>query len=190
MSETRKAIYLLVSAGLHVLAAVVIVFLSQSSEHVYEDIEVTSYVTPVAKSSESKSVKPVLHKINEIAEKTKEVKNENNIQTGNGSANSEGTSEELAQDSAITAPAVLITRIKANRTEAARQADFSGIAQVELVVSSDGSVKDAKLRNSLPYGLDEVALRLARESKFKPAMVNNKPVASAILFKVRFESEK
>lgn len=170
------------------LAAVIVMFLAQPTEQVYENIEVTSYVTPIVKPNESNIEKSQPQKIHDIADKSKELSNE--TKTPVGGTSHEAIAEELASDGMITSPAVLLTKTKANRTEAARQADYSGVAQVELVIGSDGMVKNAKLRNSLPYGLDEVALRIARESKFKPAMINNKPVASAILFKVRFESEK
>lgn len=171
------------------LAAAIVMFLAQPTGKVYDNIEVTSsYVTPITKPNENKLEKPKSQKITEIADQSKELSNE--PKTPVGGTSHEEIAEELAADGAITRPAALITKTKANRTEAARQADYSGVAQVELIVGSDGNVKNAKLRNSLPYGLDEVALRIARESKFRPAMINNKPVASAILFKVRFESEK
>ena len=171
------------------LAAAIVMLLAQSSNHIYENIEVTSYVTPTAKSLDHKFQKAQVHKLNNLSDKSKVNTNDSAVSAGVGTTHEE-ISEELAADSAITSPAKLLTKAKANRTEAARQADYSGVAQVELVVSSDGTVKDAKLRNNLPYGLDDVALKVARESKFKPAMINNRPVASAILFKVRFESEK
>lgn len=170
------------------LAAAIIMLLANPTDYVYENIEVTSYVTPIVKPHDSKLEKTKPEKINDLADKSKEISNDARVPVGGTSR--EEIAEELASDSAITSPAVLLTKTKANRTEAARRADYSGIAQVELVVGSNGEVRSAKLRNTLPYGLDEVALNLARESKFKPAMVDNKPVASAILFKVRFESEK
>lgn len=169
-------------------AAAIIMLLANPTDQIYENIEVTSYVTPIVKPNDSKLEKPKPERVNELADKSKELSNE--TKTPIGGTSHEQIAEELASDAAITTPAVLLTKTKANRTEAARRADYSGVAQVELVVGSDGQVRSAKLRNSLPYGLDEVALNLARESKFKPAMVDNKPVASAILFKVRFESEK
>ncbi|MES2801353.1 MAG: energy transducer TonB [Bdellovibrionota bacterium] len=190
MSGSRKLQFLVLSVSIHVLAVVVIAFLANSSEQVYENIEVTSYVTPVAKTNESKPAtkqeKPKIEKLNpQTAEE-----DASNSKNPSADIAHQDIVEELAKDSEITTPAVLLTKTKANRTEAARKADFSGISQVELVVGQDGQVQSVKLRNSLPYGLDEVALNLAKESKFKPAMVDNKPVASAILFKVRFESEK
>ena len=191
MTGSRKVSFIFLSAVLHLVAVAVVMFLAQPSEVIYENIEVTSYVTPRPKSDEVKSAMPQPVKPSAVPET---LANSQDTATkpqpaAAGTDNAEPASEELAADGAITSPAALITKIKANRTEAARQADFSGIAQIELVIGSDGTVKNAKLRNSLPYGLDEVALKLARESKFRPAMVNNKPVASAILFKVRFESE-
>lgn len=193
MTGSRKAIFILLSAALHLLAVSVVMFLAQPSETVYENIEVTSYVTPALKSDAVKAVKPQPAKSPAAPELSSSASANDELNKQQMSAdnevNSESFSEELASDGTITTPAALLTKITANRTEAARKADFSGVSQIEIVVGSDGRVKNAKLKNSLPFGLDEVALKLVRESKFRPAMVNNKPVASAILFKVRFESE-
>lgn len=190
MSETRKWLYLLISGGFHMLAAVLVVFLVRTSEPIFENVEITSYVTPDQKSNQGLKIKNKSHKINELTDKIIGTQNTENTSSGQTSHENGENTEDLAAEGAITAPAVLVSQVKANRTEAARQADYSGVAQIELVVGSDGNVKNAKLRNNLPYGLDEVALKVALDSKFRPAMVNNKPVASAILFKVRFESEK
>ena len=189
MSGSRKYLFLLLSGGFHVLAAVIVMFLAQPTEQVYENIEVASYVTPIPKSNDSKFPKSKPQKIQELAEKPKELTDGTRTSIGAITSHEE-MAEALAGDSEITSPAVLLNKVKANRTEEARKADFSGVAQVELVIGSDGSVRNAKLRNTLPYGLDDVALSVARQSRFKPAMVNSKPVASAVLFKVRFESEK
>lgn len=188
MSGARKFLYISISGGFHMLAVVLIMFLAQPSQKVYENIEVTSYVTPIVKPNENKLEKSKAVKVTEISDRSKELSNE--TKTPIGGTSHEQIAEELAADSVITSPATLLTKTKANRTEAARQADYSGVSQVELVVGPDGLVRNAKLKNSLPYGLDEVALKIARESRFKPAMIDNKAVASAILLKVRFESEK
>jgi outer membrane biosynthesis protein TonB len=188
MTGSRKVIYIFVSAALHVFAVAVVMYLAQPTETVYENIEVTSYVTPRLKSDASTQAKPQPEKAKATPESAAKVNNQDEVakpqSVPGGTEHTEPAAEELASDGAITTPAALLTKIKANRTEAARKADFSGVAQIELVVGSDGRV-----RNALPYGLDEVALKLALASKFRPAMINNKPVASAILFKVRFESE-
>lgn len=189
MSGSRKILFLVLSVSIHILAGLVIAFLASSSDRIYENIEITSYVTPVRKSHAVKQVKsenPKVEKLNpQLVSKSESADTKSALENAQ-----EEIASDLARESEITTPAVLITKTKVNRTEAARKADYSGVSQVELVVGSDGQVKNVKLRNSLPYGLDEVALQLAKDSRFKPAMINNKPVASAILFKVRFESEK
>ena len=189
MSGSRKVTFLALSVIIHVGVAATIAYFTNLPERVYDNIEVTSYVTPTLKSSvEVQKPQPQIKANIETIKPL--VSNEEASDVKSGEAITDASGEALASDSDITSPAVLLTKIKANRTEAARKADYSGISKVEITIGSDGAVKNAKLQNSLPYGLDEVALRLAHESKFKPAMVKNKPVASAILLKVRFESEK
>ncbi|AZZ36895.1 hypothetical protein CIK05_08860 [Bdellovibrio sp. qaytius] len=189
MSVSRRYIFLALSAAIHLAVVVTIGYLANTNEKVYENIEVTSYVTPTLRSSVEVSPpeKQIKH---EKTKSEKSIEPTEAIAVKPSDASETAATETLAQDSEITSAAVLLNKIKANRTEAARKADYSGISKVEMVIGSDGSVKKVKLINSLPYGLDDVALRVAQESKFKPAMVNNKPVASAILFKIRFESEK
>ena len=189
MSASRKVTFLSLSVIIHLGVAVIIAYVTNLPERIYENIEVTSYVTPTLKSSvEVQKTQTQVKAKTEIVKPA--VSNEQASEVKPGEATGEASGEALANDSDITSPAVLLTKIKANRTEAARKADYSGISKVEITIGSDGTVRNVKLQNSLPYGLDEIALRLAQESKFKPAMVKNKPVASAILLKVRFESEK
>lgn len=159
-------------------------------EKIYENIEITSYVSSTLKPATVMSPPPKIEKpkIETVDVSKSEVSELSEKSTENSEVNS--ASGQPASDSEITSPARLLSQIKANRTEAARKADYSGISQIELVIGSDGVVKQAKLRNSLPHGLDAVALDIALKAKFKPAMIDNQPVASAILFKVRFESEK
>lgn len=189
MSGSRKVIFLSLSVIIHLGVVATISYLTNFPEKIYENIEVTSYVTSTHKSSiEVQKTQSQVNAKNEIVKTV--VSNEEASDVKPGEATTDASGEELASDSDITSPAVLLTKIKANRTEAARKADYSGISKVEITIGSDGAVKNVKLQNSLPYGLDEVAFRLAQELKFKPAMIKNKPVASAILLKVRFESEK
>ena len=191
MSGSRKFIFLSISVVIHLAVVAVIFYLTNLPERIYDNIEVTSYVTPTLKSSVE--VQKPQHHVKVKTENSKPlvaVSDEAAADTKPSDAGTGNSGEALASDSEITSPAVLLTKIHANRTEAARKADYSGISKVEITIASDGSVRNVKLQNSLPYGLDDVALKLAHELKFKPAMVKNKPVASAILLKVRFESEK
>ena len=189
MSGSRQLLFIVFSSAIHVVVAVLIVFLANSKvEKIYENIEIASYVTPKLKSSAAVAKAEKIKIENVTPSSTAEQKDATQVEAAKETEEKSG--EQLANEAEITSPAILLTKTKANRTEAARKADYSGVSTVELTIGSDGLVKKVKLRNSLPYGLDEVALRLAQESKFKPAMIKDKPVASAILLKVRFESEK
>lgn len=190
MSASRSVNFLVISVMIHAFVAVTIFYLAKPDpEKVYENIEVYSFVTPKSKSgvTQARPEKPKSENI-KLAKTSSQESTDSETDTDQGSTE-KIASEQLASDAEITTPAKLLTLTKANRTEAARKADYSGVSQVELVIGSDGLVKKVKLRNSLPHGLDDVALRLVQDSKFKPALINNKAVASSILFKVRFESE-
>ncbi|MFN3454018.1 MAG: energy transducer TonB [Pseudobdellovibrio sp.] len=96
--------------------------------------------------------------------------------------------DQVTDTSQITTPAKLISKITAHRTNEARKADYSGTSVLEIIVGQDGTVQDIKLNNSLPYGLDQVALDIARDLKFTPAFINDKPATSKIILKIRFTS--
>jgi protein TonB len=52
-----------------------------------------------------------------------------------------------------------------------------GTVVTRALVGSDGSVKRVQVRNALPDGLTEQAIRAAYELKFEPARKNGEPVA-------------
>jgi TonB family protein len=191
VTKKRFAIFLVLSGGLHMLAVAFLFFMANSGEEriydSYQTIEVASYITPIVKPQEPKLEKPKHEKINEVADGAKEVTNQEKVPVGG--TTHEAIAEELASEGSITAPARLLTAVRANRTEAARRADYSGTSIVELVVGSNGAVKNAKLANHLDHGLDDVALKIARDLKFKPAMINDKAVASRINLKIKFTSK-
>ncbi len=54
---------------------------------------------------------------------------------------------------------------------------IEGTVIVEIVIGTDGNVTRARVVQSVP-GLDEAALRVVYEWKFKPAIKNGKPVAT------------
>lgn len=173
----RLCFFILVSVALHTLVFLGLTSFQDKDEVTKKNIDIVTFTT----KNNSTKANPQKWISSQKNIDLKNLSQENNIET---------YQDTPAIDSEITSPAVLLTKIQANRTEAARKADYAGVAKVEIIIASDGSVQSTKLQNSLPYGLDEVALKLARDLKFKPAMVKNKPVASAILLKVRFESEK
>lgn len=189
MLDKRFHWIILGSIFFHAGAVAVVFLLSSSSEKVYESIEVTSYV------AQKNEVAPTQPKPQETAmtqppATQPETTTEPNSAATDDSADNSAEKLTGASDSEITSPVKLITTVSANRTDAARKADYSGISLVELVVGANGNVLSAKLRNNLLYGLDDVALDVAKKLKFQPARIKDRAVATAILFKIRFESEK
>lgn len=186
MSTKRFVLFIAVSGALHMLGFALLMFFSDPTEKIYESIEVTSYITPIVKPNESRLEKRKYEKLNELADKSKEISDEE--RTPLGGTSHEDIAQALAEESQITTPVKLLTKIKANRTDSARKADYSGTSVVELVVGSNGEVKDAKLSNHLEHGLDDVALDIAKDLKFKPAMIGDKAVATRVNLKIKFTS--
>lgn len=71
-------------------------------------------------------------------------------------------------------------------TDEARNNKVQGAIGMRILVGSDGTVKDARIVNGLPDGLNEEALKAAYEMKFTPAMKDGKPVAFWIRIDMMF----
>lgn len=66
---------------------------------------------------------------------------------------------------------------------AARQLGIEGALRVRLVVDPEGKVTSAVLLNRLGHGLDELALRKAKEIQFEPARdTDDRPVTSVVVW--------
>ena len=61
-------------------------------------------------------------------------------------------------------------------TEAARAKGIQGLVIMSVLVGEDGSVKSVRVVRGLPEGLTEEAMNVARQTKFRPAMKDGKPV--------------
>jgi TonB family protein len=57
---------------------------------------------------------------------------------------------------------------------------------MEILVGEDGSVRDARIIEGLPDGLDEAALRAAYRMRFRPAKKNGLPVEAWVKFNIVF----
>jgi TonB family protein len=71
---------------------------------------------------------------------------------------------------------VPISKAEPDYTEAARQARFSGIVLLRIVIGENGSVRDAKVLSPAPYGLDRQAVAAVLKWRFKPSLKDGKPV--------------
>ncbi len=71
-------------------------------------------------------------------------------------------------------------------TESARKKKLQGTAQLEIVVTQEGNVGDAKVVKGIDPDLDESALDTVRKWKFDPATKDGKPVPVQIDVEVSF----
>jgi len=69
----------------------------------------------------------------------------------------------------------------------AYKANIRGAVRVELLVSEDGEVLDVRATKTLPFGMDAAAVAAARQWRFKPAIVDGRPVRTRgeILFRFK-----
>lgn len=81
---------------------------------------------------------------------------------------------------------VPLNRPKPRYTEAARANAVEGSVRVRVLVGEDGLVKSVRVVSGLPFGLTEEAMNAARETKFKPAMKDGKPVPFWIGLEISF----
>jgi protein TonB len=89
--------------------------------------------------------------------------------------------------SGVTIPQV-IKQVKPAYTADAMRAKVQGTVLVECLVTADGSVGDVQLRRSLDstFGLDQEAVKAARQWRFRPATRLGEPVPVLITIELTF----
>lgn len=87
----------------------------------------------------------------------------------------------------VTVP-VLIRDVKPQYTADAMRAQVQGSVWLECVVLPDGSVGDVRVTRSLDqrFGLDEEAIKAARQWRFRPGMRVGEPVAVMVTIELTF----
>ena len=81
---------------------------------------------------------------------------------------------------------VPLNRLTPRYTEAARANGVQGSVVVRVLVGEDGSVKSVRVVRGLPDGLTEEAMNVARQTKFKRAMKDGKPVPFWVGLEISF----
>jgi protein TonB len=71
-------------------------------------------------------------------------------------------------------------------SEEAKQAKFSGIVEVSLIVEKDGTPSHVQVVKGAGHGLDEKAVAAVRQYRFKPATLMGQPVRVALYVSVNF----
>lgn len=85
-------------------------------------------------------------------------------------------------------PPVPVRQMRPQYTNAAMTARLAGSVIVQCVVMPDGSVGDVRIIRSLDprYGLDEEAVKAARQWRFRPGTLNGEPVPVRITIELSF----
>jgi len=86
----------------------------------------------------------------------------------------------------VSAPE-LTYRVAPEFTEQARKAKFMGIVLVSLIVDPDGKPQNVHVLRGVGMGLDQKAVAAVGKYKFKPAMLDGKPVPVALNVEVNFQ---
>ena len=81
--------------------------------------------------------------------------------------------------------------ISKNYPEAAKLNAIEGTVKVKILVDALGKSTRPRLVTKLGYGLDALALRLARKLRFEPALdTSNRPVAATVVWTFQFTLPK
>lgn len=91
----------------------------------------------------------------------------------------------------VSLPSV-VNEVKPQYTSAAMDAKIQGSVWLECVVNAAGDIDDVKVTRSLDptYGLDDEAVKAAKQWKFKPGLKDGKPVSVAITLELTFKLKK
>lgn len=83
---------------------------------------------------------------------------------------------------------VLIRKVEPKYTPEAMRAKIQGIVEIEAVIGVNGQITEQRIHKSLDraFGLDEEAMRVARQWVFRPARANGKPVAMIVIIQMEF----
>ncbi len=84
-------------------------------------------------------------------------------------------------------PVELLFKPKPEYTTEARQLRVEGEVLVEVVFAASGELRVQRVVRGLGHGLDESALRAARQIRFNPAKKNGQPYDSSALVHIVFE---
>ena len=90
-----------------------------------------------------------------------------------------------AGDCGVTAPRALY-HPDPEYTDKARRKKIRGTVLLSIVVTPEGTVRDAKVTTSLDKDLDRQALNTVNTWKFQPATEDGKPVAVRIAVEMTF----
>jgi TonB family protein len=106
---------------------------------------------------------------------------------GIGPGSGGGTGGGPYQPGAGIDPPTLVREVRPSYTDAARRQAIEGDVVLEIVVRSDGSVGNVRVRQSLGGGLEQKAIEAVRQWRFTPAKRKGVPVDVVVEVAVEFK---
>jgi TonB family protein len=85
----------------------------------------------------------------------------------------------------VSAPK-LLKIVQPQYTADAMRAKVQGVVVLECIVMPDGTVAEARVKRSLPFGLDDEAIKAARQWRFSPGLRQGEPVPVIIAIELSF----
>ena len=107
---------------------------------------------------------------------------------GIGPGSGGGFGDGAMREGSGAVPPGLLQPVDPKYTTDAMRAKVQGEVTLEVMVGADGTVKDVRVIKSLDrvYGLDQEALKTARQWRFKPATYQGKPVPFLVIIVMTF----
>ena len=106
---------------------------------------------------------------------------------GIGPGSGGGTGGGPYQPGAGIDPPTLVREVRPSYTDAARRQAIEGDVVLEIVVRSDGTVGNVKVRRTLGGGLEQKAIEAVRQWRFTPAKRHGVPVDVVVDVSVEFK---
>lgn len=86
----------------------------------------------------------------------------------------------------ISTPKIIFS-VDPEFSDEARRAKYQGIVVISLIVDAQGNPQHVRVIRNLGMGLDEKAVEAVKQYKFKPALMQGKPVPVEINIEVNFQ---
>jgi protein TonB len=105
---------------------------------------------------------------------------------GIGESQSGSPGLSARRGSGITPPQ-LVYKVEPEFSEEARKAKFQGMVVLIIEVDANGNVRSIRVRQGLGLGLDEKAIEAVSRWRFRPGVLDGKPVTTQATVQVNFQ---
>jgi periplasmic protein TonB len=105
---------------------------------------------------------------------------------GIGDAPSGPPGLSVHRERGVTPPQV-VYKVDPEFSEEARKAKHQGVVVLTIEVDANGNVRNIRVRQSLGLGLDEKAADAVSRWRFRPGILNGKPVTTEAVVQVNFQ---